>query len=179
MLTNTSSSDYTILRVFYGHLQGILERWDSRLRELGLHRRAFLMLVVIKSHSFSGAPSMRTLTQSTRLHRNRVRDLVATLVRQGLVKRARDQRDRRRAAISLTPTGEEWLTLLIRGDVNDVSRWGAEFGRVVQRVVAGTSNHAEPGRPAAAASFTPASHVRTIHDHSELRHTVASADSVT
>jgi DNA-binding MarR family transcriptional regulator len=153
---DTSTPDYATLRSFYRQMHRIVDRWDDRLRELGLHRRKFLVLVAIKSDSRTEAPSIGSLTKSTGLNRNVVREVITALVEQGLVTRAKDDGDRRRSALALTPTGEEWLEVLARGGVKDLSGWGADLVRVLQRIVPETSTRAAGGRPIETPQFTPA-----------------------
>jgi DNA-binding MarR family transcriptional regulator len=85
-----------------------------------------------------------------------VRDVVTALVEQGLVTRAKDDGDRRRSALALTPIGEEWLESLARGGVKDLSGWGADLVRVLQRIVPETSTRAAGGRSIEASHFSSA-----------------------
>jgi len=149
MRSDSFTPDYATLGVYYRQMHRIVDRWDSRLRELGLERRKFLVLLAIKSSaSCPAGPSIGGLAKSTLFNRNVIREIVTALVRQGLVTRARDRGDRRRTAIALTPLGDEWLALLVRDDATSMFR------------------------------NTSPLHTRMVHDDRELRNPVTSANSV-
>ena len=149
MRSDSFTPDYATLGTYYRQMHRMVDRWDSRLRELGLERRKFLVLLAIKgSESSAAGPSIGGLAASTLFNRNVVREIVTALVRQGLVTRNRDGGDRRRMAIGLTPLGDEWLALLLRDDATRMFR------------------------------ITPPLHTRMVHDDRELRNPVTSANSV-
>jgi hypothetical protein len=108
--SDTLTPDFVALAAFYSRLYRVVEGWDSSLRELGLDRRKFLVLMAIKSRAWPPGPSIQALAASTLLSRNTVRELVTALARQRLITRTHDRSDRR------TDLGEEWLTILVRDD---------------------------------------------------------------
>jgi DNA-binding MarR family transcriptional regulator len=156
--SDTLTPDFVALAAFYSRLYRVVEGWDSSLRELGLDRRKFLVLMAIKSRAWPPGPSIQALAASTLLSRNTVRELVTALARQRLITRTHDRSDRRRAAITLTDLGEEWLTILVRDDRNHIDSRGAP-ARVLSHI-------------------TPALRTGSIHDDCEHRHPLDSANSV-
>ncbi len=125
-------SEYSVLAALHSQLQGLMDSTDQRVREVGLQRTKFRLLIALKQQS-SGAPAtIGSLVDALQSDRATVVGLVDELVRQRFVTRERDRTDRRRFLVSLTPAGDDWLKPLVEGDLRELAAAGPGLLRTLR-----------------------------------------------
>jgi len=148
MTDDLASADYTALAAFHEQLQRALDATTSKTRQAGLQPMTFLLLLTLRRQPAGVTTTAGELAAALRWHRGELADLLDDVVRRGFVARSRDTADRRRFLISLTPSGEQWLSPLAKDVLRELAVSGPELLRSVRLAV----SHAA----ASSARFEPA-----------------------
>jgi DNA-binding MarR family transcriptional regulator len=145
-----SQSHYAALAEFHGQLHRCLTTTEAKASELGLQLEEYQMLLAVKAYSDGEAATPGALAARLQTDRGTIGKLLDNLVRRGFLHRQRDQNDRRRVLITLTPAGERWLASLSSGVMDDLAKSGLTLFRALRVVLTHTINLPTP--PVAAAA---------------------------
>src|SRR5262249_36102628 len=109
---------------------------ESRAREVGLQLQEYQVLLAVKSHGEADAPTIGALATRLQTDRGTLGELVENLAARDFLRRERDQSDRRRVLISLTPAGERWLVSLSDEVLGGLAKSGLSLFRALRVVLA-------------------------------------------
>jgi DNA-binding MarR family transcriptional regulator len=104
-----SDSDYRDQADFRSALRVFLRFAEEQARALGITPQQHLMLLVIRGHRSYPGVSIGEVADSLQIRHHAASLLVDRAVKRGLLVREEDATDRRRALVTLTPTGQELL----------------------------------------------------------------------
>jgi DNA-binding MarR family transcriptional regulator len=135
MTEEIGTAEYTALAAFHEQMQRTIDSTTTRTRQAGLQPVTFMLLLALRRQP-SGAPTtIGELSTTLRWNRGELVGLLDDLVRRGFVSRTRDNTDRRRFLISLTPAGENWLTPLAKEVLHELAVLGPDLLRSVKVAV--------------------------------------------
>jgi DNA-binding MarR family transcriptional regulator len=150
MANESCFSEYSVLAAFHSQLQRLMDSTETRVREAGLQRTKFRLLIAIKEQPAGAPATIGGLSEALKIDRQSIVELVDELVRQRFVTRERDRSDRRRFLIALTPAGQDWLQPLVEGDLRELAAAGPSLLRTLRAAHAHATAVAErpaPPRP--------------------------------
>jgi DNA-binding MarR family transcriptional regulator len=154
MIDDLGAPDYSALAAFHEQLQRTIESTAARTRQAGLQPLTFTLLLALRRQPPGVPATIGELVSSLHWNRTEVADLVDDLVRRGFVARTRDKEDRRRFLISLTPTGEQWLTPLAKEILRELALSGPDLLRSVRIAVSHAAANAARTQPPARADIS-------------------------
>jgi len=131
-----SMVDYHALAEIRYQIRRFLHFSEQAAREAGLVPQQHQLLLALK-----GLPTGRKATISELAERIQIRhhstvELIDRLVERGLIKRLRDEIDRRRVIIQLTPQGEQILRRLSLRHRHELQLAGPAFVRALGELIA-------------------------------------------
>ncbi|HKF36877.1 MAG TPA: MarR family transcriptional regulator [Ktedonobacteraceae bacterium] len=131
-----SMVDYHALAEIRYQIRRFLHFSEQAAREAGLVPQQHQLLLALK-----GLPAGRKATISELAERIQIRhhstvELIDRLVERGLIKRLRDEIDRRRVIIQLTPQGEQILRRLSLRHRHELQLAGPAFVRALGELIA-------------------------------------------
>lgn len=156
MTDELGSADYTALAAFHEQLQRTIDATTTKTRQAGLQPMTFLVLLALRRQEPGALATIGELATTLGCNRGELAELVEDLVRRGFVARARDNADRRRFLLSLTPAGSKWLTPLAKDVLHELTVSGPDLLRSVRIAVshaAATAARIQPPARADISSF--------------------------
>jgi len=129
-----TQANYEALADFRYALRRFLAFSDSAAREAGLTPQQHQALLTIKGSSDPAGTSIRQLASHLLVHHNSAVGLVDRLVEGGLVRRVRDEEDRRRARLELTAKAERILDSLTEAHVKELRAVRPALANVLQQL---------------------------------------------
>lgn len=109
---NPTPADYEALAMFRLALRRFSAFSEAAAASAGLMPQQHQALLVIKTLSAAGPPSIGDVAENLLIRHHSAVELVNRLVRMELVQRFRDSTDRRRVRVALTPLAEAKLAAL-------------------------------------------------------------------
>ena len=141
-------ADYSALAAFQDQIHRTVESTTSRTRQAGLQPQSFMLLLALRRLTPEMPTTIVQLVETLGWSRSDVVELVDDLERRGFVARKRDNTDRRRFLISLTPTGEQWLTPLAKDVLRELVSSGPDLLRTVRLVISHAAANVARTQPA-------------------------------
>ncbi len=112
MTPTVADREYETLARFRHELRGFLRFSEEAARSAGLHPAQHQLLLAIRGHPGPSLPSVSDMAERLLLQLHSASELVDRAERNGLVRRAVDPDDHRRALLSLTAAGAAKLEAL-------------------------------------------------------------------
>ena len=128
-----TAADYRALATFRFTLRRFIAFSESAAAQVGLMPQQHQTLLVIKALSLETSPSVGNVAEQLLIRHHSAVELINRLVRMGLLQRCRDQQDRRRVRVALTPLAEQKLAVLASAHLNEL--------RAVRPLLADLLNH--------------------------------------
>lgn len=130
-----TSSDYQALAEFRYQIRRFLHFSEEVVKEDGLERGQYQLMLAIKGMPEGLRPRIRELADRMQIRHNSAVELVNRLEKGGYVHRARAQDDRREVLLALTPKGEKVLAELARHHRDELRSAGPELVAALRRVM--------------------------------------------
>src|SRR5690606_36265228 len=115
-----TAADYRALATFRFTLRRFIAFSESAAAQVGLMPQQHQTLLVIKALSLETSPSVGNVAEQLLIRHHSAVELINRLVRMGLLQRCRDQQDRRRVRVALTPLAEQKLAVLASAHLNEL-----------------------------------------------------------
>lgn len=126
-----SDHEYQSLARFRRTIRRFLHFSENAARAAGLTPQQHQALLAVRGHP-EGSPSVGDLADSLQLQPHSAAGLVDRLVRQELVTRVGDAKDRRRVLVHITPRGAELLESLTATHREELRRLGPDLRVVLE-----------------------------------------------
>jgi DNA-binding MarR family transcriptional regulator len=117
-----SEEQYRENAAFRVGLHEFLRRADDRARERGLTAQQYLLLLTVRGHEKYPAVTIGDISSAMRLQQSSTSLLVDRCVKRGLLLRAEDPGDRRRALVRLSGDGQRVLDDIMEANRRDLGR---------------------------------------------------------
>jgi DNA-binding MarR family transcriptional regulator len=128
-------SDYQALAEFRFQIRKFLHFSDRAVKNEGLERGQYQLLLAIKGIPVGVRPRMAELAERLQIQHHSAVELGNRLERKGLVRRERGQGDRREVLLTLTPKGERVLGELAMHHQEELRSAGPELVQALLRVM--------------------------------------------
>ncbi|PLC52677.1 MarR family transcriptional regulator [Pollutimonas nitritireducens] len=115
-----TAADYRALATFRFTLRRFIAFSESAAAQVGLMPQQHQTLLAIKALSLESSPSVGNVAEQLLIRHHSAVELIDRLVRMGLLLRCRDQQDRRRVRVALTPLAEQKLAVLASAHLNEL-----------------------------------------------------------
>jgi DNA-binding MarR family transcriptional regulator len=130
-----TSSDYQALAEFRYQIRRFLHFSESVVKQAGLERGQYQLMLAIKGMPEGSRPRIRELAERMQIRHHSAVELVNRLEAGGYVHRARADSDRREVLLALTPKGEKILAELARHHQDELRTAGPELVAALRRVM--------------------------------------------
>jgi len=135
--------DYRSLAEFRSQLRSYVKFGERLARESNLAPRQYEMLVALKGLSSELRPRMSQLAERLQIQHHRVAELADRMEEVGLVRRKRDNSDRRVVLLLLTAAGEKIIRELVVAHRKELSSRGPSLVQSLQRALSSSGGKAE------------------------------------
>jgi DNA-binding MarR family transcriptional regulator len=136
-----SEKEYRENAAFRVGLYEFFRRADNHARDHGLTSQQYLLLLTVRGHSKYPAVSIGDISDSMRLQQSSTSLLVDRCVRRGILLRAEDPTDRRRALVRLSQEGQRLLDTIMEANRRDLGRLEATmFGSSLRDAIGAETN---------------------------------------
>ncbi len=115
-----TAADYQALATFRLALRRFIAFSETAAADVGLMPQQHQALLIIKTLSLKSSPSVGDVAEQLLIRHHSAVELINRLVRMELLQRYRDQEDRRRVRVALTPLAEEKLAVLASTHLNEL-----------------------------------------------------------
>jgi len=132
--------DYVTLAELRYRIRRFLRVRETVTRAAGVAPQQYLMLLQLKGLGGLGPATVGALAERLQIHHHSAVGLVDRLARRGLVRRRRDDADRRLVVIELRPAGERILRRLAIASLDELRTEGPALIEVLRRLVASTTH---------------------------------------
>jgi len=112
--------DYQALAEFRFHIRKFLHFSEQAVKEAGLERGQYQLMLAIKGMPAAARPRVRELANRMQIRHHSAVELINRLESGGYVRRERGRDDRREVLLALTPRGERILEDLARHHHNEL-----------------------------------------------------------
>lgn len=112
MPSRLSVADYRALAEFRYHIRRFLGFSERAARQSGLEPRQHQLLLALKGLPDTVEPTIGEVARRLQVEHHSAVEMIDRLERRRLVARLRDERDRRRVLVRLTPRGDALLNAL-------------------------------------------------------------------
>jgi DNA-binding MarR family transcriptional regulator len=133
MPRNPTDADYQELLEIRTSLRRFLLWSQERAAEVGLAPGQYQLLLAVRGHPGGGPPTVREIAWHLLLRHHSAVQLIDRAERVGLVRRRRDDGDRRVVRVELTPAGEAKLRQLAPAHLDELTRLAPRFRRLLSR----------------------------------------------
>ena len=130
-----SLSDYQALAEFRYQIRRFLHFSEQVVKEAGLERGQYQLMLAIKGISSGVRPRIRELANRMHIRHHSAVELVNRLEARGFVRRIRAQDDRREVLLALTPKGEKVLGELALHHREELRSAGPELATALRRIM--------------------------------------------
>jgi DNA-binding MarR family transcriptional regulator len=128
-------SDYQALAEFRYQIRRFLHFSEQALKQAGLERGQYQLMLAIKGMPAGVRPRIRELATRMQIRHHSAVELVNRLESRGWVHRDRAQDDRREVLLALTPKGERVLAELARHHRDELRTAGPALVAALRRVM--------------------------------------------
>ena len=128
-------SDYQALAEFRYQIRRFLHFSEQVVKQAGLERGQYQLLLTIKGMPSGVRPRIRELADRMQIRHHSAVELVNRLERGGFVHRTRAQDDRREVLLALTPKGEKVLGELALHHHDELRSSGPELVTALRRIM--------------------------------------------
>jgi DNA-binding MarR family transcriptional regulator len=128
-------SDYQALAEFRYQIRRFLHFSEQVVKQAGLERGQYQLLLAIKGIPADVRPRIRELANRMQIRHHSTVELVNRLEAGGFVHRARAQDDRREVLLALTPKGEKVLNELALHHQDELRLSGPELVTALRRIM--------------------------------------------
>jgi DNA-binding MarR family transcriptional regulator len=139
-MKNLTLSDYQALAEFRYQIRRFLHFSEQVIRQAGLERGQYQLLLAIKGMPQGVRPRIRELANRMQVRHHSTVELVNRLEAGGFVHRTRAQDDRREVLLALTSKGERVLGELAIHHRDELRSAGPELVAALRRIMRGGSN---------------------------------------
>jgi DNA-binding MarR family transcriptional regulator len=128
-------SDYQALAEFRYQIRRFLHFSEQVVKQAGLERGQYQLLLTIKGMPSGVRPRIRELADRMQIRHHSAVELVNRLERGGFVHRTRAQDDRREVLLALTPKGEKVLGELALHHHDELRSSGPQLVTALRRIM--------------------------------------------
>jgi len=128
-------SDYQALAEFRYQIRRFLRFSEQVVKQAGLERGQYQLLLTIKGMPSGVRPRIRELADRMQIRHHSAVELVNRLERGGFVHRTRAQDDRREVLLALTPKGEKVLGELALHHHDELRSSGPQLVTALRRIM--------------------------------------------
>src|SRR4029077_8856296 len=128
-------SDYQALAEFRYQIRRFLHFSEQVVKQAGLERGQYQLLLTIKGMPSGVRPRIRELADRMQIRHHSAVELVNRLERGGFVHRTRARDDRREVLLALTPKGEKVLGELALHHHDELRSSGPELVTALRRIM--------------------------------------------
>jgi DNA-binding MarR family transcriptional regulator len=137
-------SDYQALAEFRYQIRRFLHFSEQVIKEAGLERGQYQLMLAIKGMPPSVRPRIRELANRMQIRHHSAVELINRLETGGFVHRTRAQDDRREVLLALTPKGEKILGELALHHHDELRSAGPELVTALRRIMREGTESAPP-----------------------------------
>lgn len=152
-------SDYQALAEFRHQIRRFLHFSEQAVKQAGLERGQYQLMLAIKGIPASVRPRIRELADRMQIRHHSAVELVNRLEAGGFVHRTRAQDDRREVLLALTTKGEKVLGELALHHHNEIRSAGPDLVTALRRIMRegsdGPSLHTAPSHDKGKTSKEP------------------------
>jgi DNA-binding MarR family transcriptional regulator len=128
-------SDYQALAEFRYHIRHFLHFSEQAIKQAGLERGQYQLMLAIKGMPTGVRPRIRELASRMEIRHHSAVELINRLEAAGFVHRTRAQDDRREVLLDLTPRGEKVLSELALHHHEELRSAGPELVAALRRIM--------------------------------------------
>jgi DNA-binding MarR family transcriptional regulator len=133
-------SDYQALAAFRFHIRKFLHFSERALKEAGVERSQYQLMLAIKAMPAGTRPRVRELAETMQIRHHSAVELINRMELRGYVRRQRANDDRREVLLELTPKGERTLSELALHHHEELQTTAPGLVAALRRVMRG-GNH--------------------------------------
>jgi DNA-binding MarR family transcriptional regulator len=137
-------SDYQALAEFRYQIRRFLHFSEQVVKQAGLERGQYQLLLTIKGMPSGVRPRIRELADRMQIRHHSAVELVNRLERRGFVHRTRAQDDRREVLLALTPKGEKVLGELALHHHDELRSSGPQLVTALRRIMRAGEDEPSP-----------------------------------
>jgi len=130
-------ADYLALATYRHALRRFLHFSTEAARSEGYTQQQYQVLLAVKAAPTSAGLTVGELAETMHLRHHSAVGLVDRLTRRGLLRRKKDDQDRRRVRVSLTAQGEKVLSRLAVIHLEELRQLGPQLVRSLRKLGAG------------------------------------------
>ncbi len=116
MISNLDSQQ--AVAASYIDSRNFVHRLHSASRRVGVGPRQYELLVTVSQWKTTNGPTVRNVAEALRIRHNTTVELIDRSVERGAVERIRDNADRRKVFLRLTPEGQRLLEIVAEAASN-------------------------------------------------------------
>jgi DNA-binding MarR family transcriptional regulator len=130
-----TDAEYVALAEFRYQLRRFLRYTEEQARSRGLHPQQYQLLLAIKGLPKTLTPTIAALAERMQLNHNSIVELVNRCEKSGLLKRSRDDNDRRWVSLSVTEKGNAVLRQQASASRQELLSIGPVLVHTLQRLM--------------------------------------------
>src|ERR1700747_1609196 len=126
--------DYEALAEFRYHIRRFLTAADEAARAVGLEPEQYQLLLALHGRTVRESGTIRALAERLQVRHNTAVERLDRMAAMGLLRRARDPRDRRSVTIRVTARGSRLFEKLARARLRELRESGPALVESLSRV---------------------------------------------
>src|ERR1700688_2247320 len=135
MKTTISDTDYRALAELRYRIRPFIQQGDAAAQRSHLEPQQYLMLLAIRGLPQGAVATIRTLAERMALKHHSAVELIDRLESHGLVRRSRNEGDKREVRVSLLPRGSKFLERVARERLSELKASGAALANAITALV--------------------------------------------
>jgi len=130
-----SDAEYRALAELRYRIRHFIQEGDAAAQRSNLEPQQYLMLLAIRGLPQGAVATIRTLAERMALKHHSAVELIDRLESHGLVRRSRNQGDKREVRVSLLPQGSKLLARVARERLSELKASGAALANAITALV--------------------------------------------
>jgi len=135
MKSAVSDAEYRALAELRYRIRHFIQQGDAAAQRSHLEPQQYLMLLAIRGLPQGAVATIRTLAERMALKHHSAVELIDRLESHGLVRRSRNEGDKREVRVSLLPRGSKFLERVARERISELKASGAALANAITALV--------------------------------------------
>jgi DNA-binding MarR family transcriptional regulator len=132
---NISDAEYCALAELRYRIRHFIQEGDAAAQRSNLEPQQYLMLVAIRGLPHGAVATIRTLAERMALKHHSAVELIDRLESHGLVRRSRNENDKREVRVLLLPPGSKLLDRVARERLSELKASGSALADAITALV--------------------------------------------
>jgi DNA-binding MarR family transcriptional regulator len=135
VVKTVSDAEYRALAELRYRIRHFIQEGDAAAQRSNLEPQQYLMLLAIRGLPHGAVATIRTLAERMALKHHSAVELIDRLESHGLVRRSRNENDKREVRVSLLPPGSKLLDRVARERLSELKASGAALADAITALV--------------------------------------------